>query len=155
MSEDGDGTGVEARIEHFFHRMIELLDWELDVSIGRTEDGTMLVELNGEDSEEFLQNRAELLEAVQYLTNRAFGRELGNHRVLVDCDGFRDRKEAELREIARRVSERVRRTGDEVELGLMNPYERRIVHQEVAEAEGVTTTSMGDGVMKRVVILPA
>ena len=153
MSEDG--IGVEARVEDFFQRMIEHLDWELDVAVGRSEEGTVLVDLEGEDRELFLQNRAELLEAVQYLANRAFGRELGSDRILVDCDGFRDRKEAELREIARRVSERVRRTGDEVELGLMNPYERRIVHQEVAEAEGVTTTSMGEGVMKRVVILPA
>jgi spoIIIJ-associated protein len=147
-------VGIEGRIEEFFGRMVELLDWELDAEVGRSEDGSLRVDLSGPDGELFLQNRAELLDAVQYLANRAFARELDQERIQVDCDGFRERKETELREIARRVSERVRLTGDEVELGLMNPYERRIVHLEVAETEGVTTTSMGHGVMKRVVIHP-
>lgn len=148
-------NGMEAKAERFFRSMIELLEWDLSVSVSRTEDDTLRVDLAGEDGELFLMNRAELLEAVQYLANRAFGRERGGDRLLVDCNGFRTRKEAELREIARRVSERVRLTGDRVELGLMNPYERRIVHLAVAENEGVTTASTGDGVMKRVIILPA
>jgi spoIIIJ-associated protein len=96
------------------------------------------------------------LEALQYLLNRMFGRENRDApRILVDCDGYRARKEAELREIALRISERVRRTGAQEELGLMNPYERRIVHLAVAETEGVRTESAGEGVMKRVIILPA
>jgi spoIIIJ-associated protein len=48
----------------------------------------------------------------------------------------------------------VRLTGEEEELARMNPYERRIVHMAVAELEGVTTESEGEGVMKRVVIIP-
>ncbi len=74
---------------------------------------------------------------------------------LVDCGGFRKRKEAELREIAKRISDRVRMTGNEESLGLMNAYERRIVHLAVAETDGVSTMSSGDGLMKRVVIRPA
>ncbi len=72
----------------------------------------------------------------------------------MDCEGFRAQREAELQEIAARVSERVKLTGQEEELASMNPYERRLVHLAVAEIEGVTTESEGDGVMKRVIILP-
>lgn len=136
----------------FVAQMVEHLDWELDVGVSTGDDGTLIVDLSGGDRELLVQNRAEVLEVFQYLLNRIFGS--GTRRVVVDCEGYRGRKEAELREIALRVSERVRRTGEEEELGLMNPYERRIVHLAVAEAEGVRTESEGDGLMKRVVIFP-
>lgn len=144
-----DGNEVET----FVQEMVRRLDWRLDVTVrGGEEEGAVLVDLTGEDRDLVVQNRAEVLEVFQYLLNRIFG---GPSRIVVDCDGYRARKEAELREIALRVSERVRRTGEEEELGLMNPYERRIVHLAVAETEGVTTESEGNGLMKRVVILPA
>jgi len=143
-------------IEDLVRRMIGLLGWNLAVRVEEVEGEAIRVDLSGEDRDIVLCNRAEVLEAVQYLLNRVFGRENRDaRRILVDCDGYRARKEAELREIALRVSDRVRRTGAREELGLMNPYERRIVHLAVAETEGVTTVSAGDGVMKRVIILPA
>jgi spoIIIJ-associated protein len=143
-------------VEDLVGRMIGHLGWELAVRVEEVEDETIRVDLSGEDRDIVLRNRAEVLEALQYLLNRTFGRENRDaQRILVDCNGYRARKEAELREIALRVSDRVRRTGAREELGLMNPYERRIVHLAVAETEGVTTVSAGEGVMKRVIILPA
>jgi spoIIIJ-associated protein len=144
-------------VEDFVRRMMSCLRWDLAVRVEEI-DGTIRVELSGADRDIVLCNRAEVLEAMQYLVNRSIGRDhdrRDGQKILVDCDGYRARKEAELREIALRVSERVRRTGERVELGLMNPYERRIVHLAVAETEGVKTESAGDGVMKRVIVLPA
>jgi len=143
-------------IEDLVRRMIGHLGWELTVRVEEVEGETIRVDLSGEDRDIVLCNRAEVLEALQYLLNRTFGRENRDAQgILVDCDSYRARKEAELREIALRVSDRVRRTGAREELGLMNPYERRIVHLAVAESEGVKTVSAGEGVMKRVIILPA
>jgi spoIIIJ-associated protein len=148
-------TSREA-IEDFSRGIVQHLGWELSVHVEEIEDGTIRVELSGEDRDIVLCDRAEVLEALQHLMNRSFGRDIRESpRILVDCDGYRARKEAELREIALRVSDRVRRTGERAELGLMNPYERRIVHLAVAETEGVRTESAGDGVMKRVIIHPA
>ena len=153
---DSDGrNSLSVVVEEFTSRMIACLAWDLAVSVVEGDDDTVHVELSGEDRELVVRNRAEILEVIQYLLNRAFARELGEGRVVVDCDGFRARKEAELIEIANRVSERVRLTGRREELGLMNPYERRIVHLAVAKMEGVRTESAGDGLMKRVVIHPA
>jgi spoIIIJ-associated protein len=150
------GTPREA-IEDLVRRMMTHLEWDLEVRSEMADDGeTIRIDLSGEDRDIILCNRAEVLEAIQYLVNRSFGRDnRDGQRILVDCHGYRARKEAELREIALRVSDRVRRTGEREELGLMNPYERRIVHLAVAETEGVKTESAGDGVMKRVIILPA
>ena len=149
-------------IEEFVRLMIDHLGWDLAVSVEEVEGETgetVRVDLSGGDRDIVLSNRAEVLESLQYLLNRSFGRENRENResprILVDCDGYRAQKDAELREIALRVSDRVRRTGAREELGLMNPYERRIVHLAVAENEGVTTVSAGDGVMKRIIILPA
>ena len=89
-----------------------------------------------------------------YLLNRVFATRLSGQRIVTDCDGFRMRKEEELRQIAQRVSQRVKLTGTQEVLGLMNPHERRIVHMAVAEEEGVTTESDGEGFMKRITILP-
>ncbi len=148
-------TSREA-IEELARGIVQHLRWELSVHVEQMEDGTIRVELSGEDRDIVLCDRAEVLEALQHLMNRSFGRDIRESpRILVDCDGYRARKEAELREIALRVSDRVRRTGERAELGLMNPYERRIVHLAVAETEGVRTESAGDGVMKRVIIHPA
>ena len=146
---------LDESVRDFVEDMIDCLDWGLDVELGNGDHETLRIELSGEDRDLMVQNRAELLEVFQYLLNRIFGRELGEKRVLVDCDGYRARKESELKEIAIRVSERVLLSGEEEELGLMNPYERRVVHLAVAEKEGVTTESSGEGLMKRVIILPA
>jgi spoIIIJ-associated protein len=141
-------------VREFMEEMVEHLDWELGVDIVESDPEVLRVDLSGEDRELMLRNRAEILDVFQYLANRIFGRDLDDRRLVVDCEGYRARKKIELQEIAARVSERVKRSGEEEELSRMNPYERRIVHLAVAEIEGVTTESEGDGVMKRVVIFP-
>ena len=149
-----EGEPLEESVRDLVDEMLDHLDWDLDVEVDGDDPETLRVEFYGEDREILVKNRAEVLEVFQFLTNRIFGRELGERRIVVDCEGFRARREAELQEIAARVSERVKLTGQEEELASMNPYERRLVHLAVAEIEGVTTESEGDGVMKRVIILP-
>ena len=124
--------------------MVEHLDWELGVDIVESDPEVLRVDLSGEDRELMLRNRAEILDVFQYLANRIFGRDLDDRRLVVDCEGYRARKKIALQKIAARVSERVKRSGEEEELSRMNPYERRIVHLAVAEIEGVTTESEGD-----------
>jgi len=141
-------------VQEFMEQMVEHLDWELGVDVVESDPEVLRVVLSGDDRELVVGNRAEILDVFQYLANRIFGRDLDDRRLVVDCDGYRARKELELQEIAARVSERVKQTGEEEELSRMNPYERRVVHLAVAEIEGVSTESEGDGVMKRVVIFP-
>jgi len=155
VSEDvSEVDSLAGDVREFMEQMVEHLDWELGVDMVESDPEVLRVVLSGEDRDLILQNRAEILDVFQYLANRIFGRDLDDRRLVVDCDGYRARKEIELQEIAERVSERVKRTGEEEELSRMNPYERRIVHLAVAEIEGVTTESEGEGVMKRVVIFP-
>ena len=139
-------------VREFMEQMVEHLDGDLGVDVVEADPDVLCVNLSGEDRDLMIRNRPEIRDVFQYLAKRIFGRDLDDRRLVVDCDGCRARKELELQEIAARVSERVKRTGEEEELGRMNPYERRVVHLAVAEIDGVTTES--EGITKRVIILP-
>ena len=123
-----------------------------EVAVTETLDG-IRVDVNGEGAEALLFQRGEALRALQTIVNTAFRRQLGDERkVLVDCQGFRRDKDAELRQMARFLAEKVKSSGMSQELGPLNSYERRIVHMAVAELEGVASESIGDASVKMVTI---
>ena len=114
---------------------------------------TLRIDVEGEGAEALLFQRGEGLRALQTLVNTAFRRQLGEDRkVVVDCQGFRRDKDAELKQMAVFVAEKARTTGAPQELGPLNPYERRIVHMVIAEDPTVTSESIGDAFMKTVII---
>ena len=126
----------------------------LHVTVTGTEaDGGVRVDIEGEGSEAFLFQRGEALRALQTIVNTAFRRQLGEDgRVLVDCQGFRRDKDAELRQTAKFLAEKVLQDGTAQEMGPLNSYERRIVHLAVAEIQGVSSESIGDASVKKVII---
>jgi spoIIIJ-associated protein len=122
------------------------------VSVSETPDG-LRVDVEGDGAEALLFHRGDALRALQTIVNTAFRRQLGEERkVLVDCQGFRRDKDAELRQMARFLAEKVKSSGVSQEMGPLNSYERRIVHMAVAELEGVASESVGDAAVKMVTI---
>ncbi len=126
----------------------------LHVTVTGTEAGDGLrVDIEGEGSDAFLFQRGEALRALQTVVNIAFRRQLGEDgRVLVDCQGFRRDKDAELRQMAKYLAGKVQQSGTPEEIGPLNSYERRIVHMAVAEMQGVSSESIGDASVKKVII---
>ncbi len=111
------------------------------------------VEISGEGSEALLRRRAEALEALQQIVNTAFRRELPDDRsFVVDCMDYRKGKDAELRQMARFMMEKAKTSGASQEMGPLNPYARRLVHLTVAEDPQMSSESIGDAVMKTVII---
>ena len=107
---------------------------------------TLRIDVEGEGAEALLFQRGEGLRALQTLVNTAFRRQLGEDRkVVVDCQGFRRDKDAELRQMALFLGQKALQSGAAQEMGPLNSYERRIVHMAVAELEGVASESIGDG----------
>ena len=124
--------------EHAGHMYVDILD-------GPEDDMSLLIGSNGQT-----------LEAIQELTRMAVGRRLDQRvRVIVDVEDYRKRREERLGERARELAGRVRETGREEELEPMNSYERKLVHDAVAEIEGVETLSRGEDPERYVVISPA
>lgn len=117
----------------------------VDIVDGPEEDMSLLIGRHGQT-----------LEAIQELTRMVVGRRLDQRvRVIVDVEDYRKRREARLQENARELAERVRETGREEELEPMNSYERKLVHDAVADVEGVETESRGVDPERFVVIVPA
>ncbi len=118
------------------------------------EDGTVELEINGDDSGLLIGRRGETLQALQYVTNLLVGRR-AEGRVVLDVEGYRERRYAALRTLAVRVAERVASTGQSVTLEPMAANERRVIHLALAENSRVVTESTGVGEGRKITVSPA
>jgi len=114
-----------------------------------------MLEIEGPDLGVVIGRHGENLIALQQLTSLITSRRVG-HTVYVgvDIEGYRARREQQLREIAKRVAGRVRATNQAVTLEPMLAYERRIVHLALQDDHDVRTESVGIDPNRRVVVLP-
>lgn len=100
--------------------------------------------------------RNSVISSVQHLCDRIATRVAGEHvKINVDINNYRQRSDGGLSKMAEGAINRVKETGEPLHLDPMNARERRIVHMEVAEVEGVDTTTVGEGPDRHVVIIPA
>jgi spoIIIJ-associated protein len=143
---------LDAKVIDFVHQVVGAMGLNLEVSIEETPDNIRL-NLSGEGADALLRRRAETLDALQVIVNTAFRRDArGDRHYVVDALGFRKDKDAELREMAKALMDKVRASGSPQEIGPLNPYARRIVHLTVAEDTMLSSESVGDAFLKSVVI---
>ena len=115
----------------------------------------ILVDVRGDDLSILIGRRAETLNALQYITSMIVGKEL-DHAVtlIIDVEGYRARREGQLRQLARRMADQAIKTGRRQVLEPMPANERRIIHIELREFPGVTTESIGEEPRRKVTIIP-
>jgi spoIIIJ-associated protein len=140
------------QIADFVQSVVSAMGVVLTVTIEESPEGTR-INLEGEDGGVLIRRGGEGLQALQHVVATAFRRQLGDDtRVVVDCNGFRRDKDAEIKQMARFMAEKARSSGMAQEMGPLNPYERRIVHIAIAEDPTVSSESIGDAFMKTVII---
>ena len=140
------------QIAAFVQNIASAMGTSLTTSIEETPEGTR-INLEGEDGGVLVRRGGEGLQALQHIVATAFRRQLGDDtRVVIDCNGFRRDKDAELKQMARFMADKAKRDGVPQEMGPLNPYERRIVHLAIAEDPAVTSESIGDAFLKTVII---
>jgi len=128
------------------------LDGDIDMDV---EGDRAIVSVVGATLDELVGEDGEVLEALQELTRLAVHRQTGiRARLMLDIGGYRARRRAELADYGRTVAEEVARTGQPKALEAMSPFERKIVHDAVAEA-GLRSESEGEEPDRRVVVFPA
>jgi spoIIIJ-associated protein len=143
---------LTTQIAGFVEDIVHAMGVALTARIEETPEATR-INLEGEDGGILIRRGGEGLQALQHLVATTFRRQLGDdNRIVVDCNGFRRDKDAELRQMARFMAEKARSMGAPQEMGPLNPYERRIVHLAIAEDPSVSSESIGDAFLKTVII---
>ncbi len=118
-------------------------------------DENLYVEIGSEDSGFLIGKHGRTLDAIQFLVNLIVNtRTRSGRRIMVDVEQYRERRERSLKRLASRMAERVAKSGRPILLNYMNPYERRIIHLALEEDSRVYTESDGNGVYKRVRVIP-
>ncbi|UZN03366.1 protein jag [Cellulomonas sp. S1-8] len=127
-------------------------DIDIDVDHGRAAVEIVAEDVNDDSLRRLVGNEGQVLDALQELTRLAVQTKTGERsRLMLDIAGYRATRRAELVEIAREAIELVRSAGAPVTLDPMNPFERKVVHDAVAEA-GLVSDSEGVEPERRVVI---
>jgi spoIIIJ-associated protein len=145
-------SALNTQIVGFIQNVVNAMGVALTATVEETPEGTR-INLEGEDGGVLVRRGGEGLQALQHIVATTFRKQLGDdNRIVIDCNGFRKDKDAELRQMARFIAEKARSSGMPQEMGPLNPYERRIVHLAIAEDPTVASESIGDAFMKTVII---
>ena len=167
MSENTSASTAVKRLEEegeigadYLEELLDIADLggdiDIDVDHGRASVAILASEAGDErELADLVGQDGEVLEAVQELTRLAVQARTGNRsRLMLDINGYRAARRAELTKVAQEAVAKVQQTGEVVALEPMNPFERKVCHDVVAAA-GLVSESEGAEPHRHVVVLPA
>lgn len=153
--EDAIGT-VKAVLEELLRRMEVEASLNIEEIYSESDNRKVIaINLEGDDLGYLIGRRSETLNALQYITSL-----IVSHRmqqwvpIQIDIQNYRSRRENELRKLARRMAEQVKRTGRRQFLEPMPANERRIIHMELRSSPEVNTESVGEDPNRKISIFP-
>lgn len=128
---------------------------EINIKVFTNKD-SVYVDIDGKDTGTVIGKRGATLDSIQYLTSLVVNKDKEDYvRVVVDAEGYREKREKTLEELALRLADKAVKTGKSVRLEPMNPYERKVIHTTLQKVTNVTTKSEGSEPSRKVVIVPA
>lgn len=146
-----DAPGVE-----IVRELLRLMEVRATVSTSALDDGARCVRIESETGGLLIGKHGQTLDALEYLVNRMIGRrEDGEPSIVLDAEGYRERRRESLESMARASAAKVRERGRAETLAPMSARDRRIVHVALRGEPAVTTRSLGGGLLRRVLIAPA
>lgn len=117
---------------------------------------TYTIQLDGDDKARAIGREGQMLNALQHLSiAAAANRGLHDVRIVIDVDGYRNRRDSKLIEDARFLAQEAISTGSPVEMEPMCARDRRLIHMIVSDIDGVTSESFGQGRDRYVRLIPA
>jgi spoIIIJ-associated protein len=162
MADSEGRTGQAAALKglaiEFAEGLAKASGLDISAAVMREEAEGMTIAFSGSDARYLVGKGGTTLDAIQYLTSLAVTRRSGagqRFHIIYDADGYRERREATLKQLAADISAQVLATGQEAVLDPLSPMERRIVHQALSEQTGIRTYSEGEEPERYIVIAPA
>lgn len=151
-----DFNNISTQIQGFVYDLIDKASFDLRAKVEQIDESTILVSFEGFDLPLLLGHNAELLDALQYISRRAFADAVADGlQIDFDAGGYRNQRRQELELMAQKAADRVRLSKSSFTFDPMNAQDRRIIHLALMEERGVRTESEGDGPLRRVKVLPA
>ena len=118
-------------------------------------DGIISLNIDGDKTGLLIGRKGRTLDALQFIVNKIVNKTLEKRaHVVVDSENYRQRRRDSLIQMALRMGDKVKTMRKPLTTNLLNPHDRRIVHLALREDEAVDTKSRGEGVLKKVVIIP-
>ena len=157
---DHDHDPILDTTEEIVSKLIHHLGMKAQVSAHFDETSTddrrtIQVDVHGDDLSALIGRQAETLNAFQYVASLIVGKETQQWvQLVVDVEGYRSRREKQVRQIALRMVDQVIKTGRKATLEPMTSSERRAIHIELRGHPAVTTESTGEEPHRKVVIIP-
>lgn len=140
-------------VEAFLKDTLKAMNMEVELTSVIEEDGSLSVNMEGENMGILIGKRGQTLDSLQYLANRVANKyQDGYVRVKLDTENYRARREETLKNLAKNIAHKVKRNRRAVSLEPMNPYERRIIHSALQNDPYVTTHSEGEEPFRKVVV---
>lgn len=154
---DANQNDIVENARKFLAGILDRMNIDAEIEIYE-EDDKFILDIKCDNAERIIGRRGQVMDALQHLVGKMSYRERGagerSKPIVLDADGYRDKHIERLEALAERVSAKVIRTQTTVELEPMSAHDRRIVHLALAEVEGVTTRSEGEGDDRRVLVVP-
>ncbi len=150
---DGEKTDGERAVE-FLDGLFEVLN--ITASTELVSEGEKIeINVTSANTNEIIGKRGATIDAIQTLASAVANKGRDKYaRVVVDCENYRETREATLKRLAENLAQKAIRFEKKIRLEPMNPYERRIIHSTLSEYEGVKTQSEGKEPQRYIVIIP-
>ena len=144
---------AKSAVEGFLTDTLTAMGMEVKLTSVIEEDGSLTVDMKGENMGILIGKRGQTLDSLQYLANRVANKHQDGYvRVKLDTENYRARREETLKHLAKNIAHKVKRNRRPVALEPMNPYERRIIHSALQSDPYVTTHSEGEEPYRKVVV---
>lgn len=151
--EDDEAKGIEAR--DVLVGIVSRMGLDTDVKI-REAGEQVVLDITGPDAGRAIGKKGQTLDALQFIVNKVVNRFPDNRRyIIVDSGDYRERHDESLISMARREAKRAVQQGRTVTLAPMPARDRRLIHLSLAKMAGVTTRSNGEGLGRRIQIIPS
>jgi len=148
-------NGIEYKAKKFIEKVLEYMDFPSTLNVKREKE-LVILEIYGQNTGLLIGKKGQTLEALQHILDRFLNREDDKGaKILIDIEGYREKREEALKNLALRVAKKVKSTGIPTTMTPMNPKERRIVHMALNGDKGVKTVSRGNGTFRRIVVYPS
>ncbi|MCD4715986.1 MAG: protein jag [Desulfobacterales bacterium] len=149
-----ENNGLEIAKEAL-EKILSLIPMEGVTLSAQNTDGTIALDIEGDKSGLLIGRKGRTLDALQFIVNKIVNKTLQKRvQVVVDSENYRQRRKEFLVQMALKMGDKAKKTRKPASTNLLNPHERRIVHMALRDDARLETRSRGEGLLKKVFIMP-